>query len=607
MCGVSGYVGKSILPKSIIQNTLKLMENRGPDNQGYTEAKFNSKKIFLLSSRLKIVDRAVRSNQPMKDEDLTIIFNGEIYNTQELIKIIHKHGLKLKTKSDTEIILKLYRIYGTECVKYFDGMWAFAIFDKMRNFLFLSRDRIGEKPLYFFKNNSGLYFASETKFIRSMLSNYKVLNDEKIVNFLKNGYKSVEQSNESFFKDIYKVEAGANYIVKDDLTIKKDFYWKPKIGNSSKPIKDFEKKIRENFKKKIKLICNTDLKIGLSLSGGLDSNYILGFITNVLKKKVNTYSIIDKNDLRYNEEKLINLSVKKNRVINHKMYLSSSFDNFLKLKKLTKYYDKPVSTINTFLQSLIYKKMKDDKIKICLSGNGADELFAGYYHHYILYFKSLKSIQEKKDFEKYWNLNIYPLIRNEEYRNLNKKNVKSYFTLLDEKYLKIKIVEKREKKFCKNPLRNKMLNELILQTIPLALTDDDLNSMYYSIENRAPFLNKDLVDMSFDIPTDYLMKDSFNKHLLRLSSKNLIIDKIRLNREKKGFNASFNSVFSFKDKKFKEWFFDKDHKNEIYNYINKEKFLKDFSKDSNKTFADMSTQVLFNICSTKIFLEGLNR
>ena len=135
MCGVSGYVGKSILPKSIIQNTLKLMENRGPDNQGYTEAKFNSKKIFLLSSRLKIVDRAVRSNQPMKDEDLTIIFNGEIYNTQELIKIIHKHGLKLKTKSDTEIILKLYRIYGTECVKYFDGMWAFAIFDKMRNFL----------------------------------------------------------------------------------------------------------------------------------------------------------------------------------------------------------------------------------------------------------------------------------------------------------------------------------------------------------------------------------------------------------------------------------------------------------------------------------------
>ena len=289
------------------------------------------------------------------------------------------------------------------------------------------------------------------------------------------------------------------------------------------------------------------------------------------------------------------------------MYLSNSFDNFLKLRKLTKYYDKPVSTINTFLQSLIYKKMKDDKIKICLSGNGADELFAGYYHHYILYFNSLKSIQEKKDFEKYWNLNIYPLIRNKEYRNLNKKNVKSNFTLLDEKYLKIKIVEKKEKKFCKNPLRNKMLNELILQTIPLALTDDDLNSMYYSIENRAPFLNKDLVNMSFNIPTNYLMKDSFNKHLLRLSSKNLVIDKIRLNREKKGFNASFNSVFSFQNKKFKEWFFDKDHKNEVYNYINKEKFLKDFLKDSGRNFADMSTQVLFNICSTKIFLEGLNR
>ena len=169
----------------------------------------------------------------------------------------------------------------------------------------------------------------------------------------------INQSNnqeKAFSKIFFKIEAGVNYIVKEDLSIKKDFYWRPKIGNSSKSIKDFEKKIKENFKKKIKLICNTDLKIGLSLSGGLDSNYILGFITNVLKKKVNTYSIIDSNDLRYNEEKLINLSAKKNRVINHKMYLSNSFDNFLKLRKLTKYYDKPVSTINTFLQSLIYKK-----------------------------------------------------------------------------------------------------------------------------------------------------------------------------------------------------------------------------------------------------------
>ena len=103
-----------------------------------------------------------------------------------------------------------------------------------------------------------------------------------------------------------------------------------------------------------------------------------------------------------------------------------------------------LSTINTFLQSLIYKKMKDDKIKICLSGNGADELFAGYYHHYILYFNSLKSIQEKKDFEKYWNLNIYPLIRNKS-TVISIKNVKSNFTLLDEKYLKIKIVEKKKK------------------------------------------------------------------------------------------------------------------------------------------------------------------
>ena len=214
------------------------------------------------------------------------------------------------------------------------------------------------------------------------------------------------------------------------------------------------------------------------------------------------------------------------------------------LKKLVRYHDKPISTISLFLQSLIYKQMKSDNVKISINGNGADELFSGYYHHFNLFYNTLKKNNEKNSFLKEWNKNIYPILRNKEYKIIKKKNIKSYFTLLDDKFLNLKKFKPyNDKFFTKNLLRNKMLNELLYQTVPLALIDDDLNAMYYSIENRSPFLNKDLVNISFKMPSKLFMKNAFNKYLLRLSSNKIIHDKIRLNREKKGFNASFSSIF----------------------------------------------------------------
>jgi len=607
MCGISGYIGGGKFSDKIITKTLVAMKNRGPDHQGYKLIKSGNKNIYLLSSRLKIVDRNPRSNQPMGDENLTIVYNGEIYNIDQIRSKIYENGLKLKTQSDTELILKMYKIFGTNCVDYFEGMWAFALYDNQKKHLFVSRDRLGEKPLYIYRQSNEFFFASETKFIRSLLGNYKKLNDKKILKFLKFGYKSLEQEKESFFKNIFKVEQGTNYLLKNDFSLKKIHYWKPKISEHEQSIDECKNLIQSNFQQKIKLICDTDLKIGLSLSGGIDSNYVLGYITKFLNKKINTYSIIDKNSKKYNEEKLIDLVVSKNNIKNYKIYLSNKTNNLSNLRKLINYHDKPVSTISLYIQSLIYKKMKDDGVKICITGNGADELFAGYYHHYNLYYNSIKNKILKKTFKKEWKKNILPQIRNKEYKSLKRKNLKSYFSLIDEKYLNLKKIEMyKEKYFIKNLLRNKLINELLYQTVPLALTEDDLNSMYYSIENRSPFLNKDLVETSFKFPTKYLMKNSFNKYLLRESSKNIIPEKIRLNREKKGFNASFSSILSFNEKSFREWFFDRDSKNAIYDYLDKKYFLTNFKKDSKNLFEDSSTQTLFNICSTKLFLEEIN-
>ena len=608
MCVISGYLGREKISNDLIYKTLLSMRNRGPDHQGYEHISFGENNLYLLSSRLKIVDRNIRSNQPMKMDDLTIIYNGEIYNLDEVKKKIFSYGLKLKTESDTEIILKMYKIFGTKCVDHFEGMWAFLIYDHLNQLVFISRDRIGEKPLYYFKSKDGFFFGSETKFIRTLLNNYKEINAKKISHYLKFGYKSIERSNESFFKNIFKMEAGTNFLIKKNLKISKISYWKPKIKEKKFSENMCKKLIRENFEKKIKLICDTDLNIGLSLSGGIDSNFILSFIKKKMNKDIKTYSIIDQNSNKYNEEKLINFITKKYGIKKKKIYLSNRKDYLPELKKLIRYHDKPISTISYFLQSLIYKEMKKDNIKISITGNGADELFTGYYHHYNLFYQILKTKSDKKKFFYEWNKNINPLIRNKEYKNIFKKKVKTYFTLLDSKYLKSPSVNNyNEKKIVNNGLRNKMLNELLFQTVPLALIDDDLNAMYYSIENRSPFLNKELLELSFSFPSYLFMKNAYSKYLLRAGSQNILDDKIRLNREKKGFNASFSSIFSQRNKNFNEWFYDHDSKNPIYSFLNKKVFLNNFYKKHHKIFPDMATQTIFNICSTKIFLEEINK
>ena len=198
MCGISGIITSNDIDDKNLKATLNLMKKRGPDFQNKRIGKFGKKNFALLHSRLAIIDLNCTSNQPFLDKEYQLIFNGEIYNYIELREKLKKLNHKFKTNSDTEVIIKAYQQYGENCVNYFNGMWAFVIFDKKKNLFFVSRDRFGEKPIYYYKDKNNFVFGSEIKFIQKILNKKFQINKQKVSDFLNFGYKSLHKDNETF-------------------------------------------------------------------------------------------------------------------------------------------------------------------------------------------------------------------------------------------------------------------------------------------------------------------------------------------------------------------------------------------------------------------------
>ena len=229
MCGISGIITSNNIADYNFQSTLNLMKKRGPDFQNYTIGKFGNKSFALLHSRLAIIDLQSSANQPFIDKDYYLIFNGEIYNYIELRKKLKKKNYHFKTKSDTEVIIKAFQEYGEDCVNYFNGMWAFVIWNKKKKEFFFSRDRFGEKPLYYFRDKKNFIFGSEIKFIKNILGDKMKFNKNKIYDLLNFGYKSLHKDNETFYKDIFSLNSGENLIIDQNFSIKKKKYWSPEL------------------------------------------------------------------------------------------------------------------------------------------------------------------------------------------------------------------------------------------------------------------------------------------------------------------------------------------------------------------------------------------
>ena len=608
MCGIGGYLSnKSLIKDNSINSTLKIMERRGPDNRGYIIKDYQKKSLALLHTRLNIIDLNKRSNQPYYENGLTLVFNGEIYNYLE-IKEKLKKKYNFKTSSDTEVLIKAYQEWGENCVNHFIGMWAFAIWDENKKKLFLSRDQFGEKPLYYYAEPNGFFFGSEIKIIKSLCKKKFDINKNQINKGLFLGYKSLHKTNNSFFKNIYSLESSTNLLVDLNFSIKKKKYWKPKLKiNFNLKENDVVQTINELLVKSIKLRMRSDVPIAFCLSGGIDSSILASHASKTLKKKISTFTIID-NDYRYNEIKNVNEIIKDLRCKSNYIYLKKDNIKFFeRINELTNYHDGPITIPSYFIHSFLSEAISKNKFRVAISGTGADEIFTGYYDHFLLHLNEIKGTKYYSKNLKNWRKFIKPTIRNPLLKkhnlyindNKNRENVfESNFNLI--KYARNYNGEDfTEKNYTKNLFRNRMLNELFQEVVPVILKHDDHNSMYHSVENRSPYLDKDLLEYSLTIPPHLLISDGYQKKLLRDASKEVLIKKIRLDRQKKGFNASISSLINFNDKNFVEAIFNE--KSHINDYINLKKLRKNVNFDN---VPNHLSKFIFSIISTNIFLKN---
>ncbi len=611
MCGISGFISSEHNLEKNVTNTLKLMSSRGPDYQNCIKFNVKKKQINLLHSRLSIIDLQKRSNQPFKIGNYTIIFNGEIYNYLEVRENLKKKNYKFKTDSDTEVLLNCYIEYKEDCFNYLNGMWSFAIWNDNDNTLFLSRDSFGEKPLYYSFEGEDFFFGSEIKYLFSLSNSKKFLNDDKMSHYLFDGYKSIYSDDKTFYKNIFSLPHGSYLKINLDNNYKIKKYYKPIIDSSkSKEFNLMEsiKKNKDYLIKSVDLRMRSDVPLAFCLSGGIDSGSIVSIASKVLGKKVDCFSIID-DDEKYNEYNNITKIVKDCGVKHYPIFLKDKKNDFFsKIEKLIDYHDSPISTISYFIHSYLLEDISSKKFKVSISGTGADEMYTGYYDHFLQYFASVDQNSEiYKNNLKFWEEYIKPSLRNPALINKNfyKENPKSMSNVFEQNFelknfskIKKSYSSIKEKNFTESVLRNRMLNEMFHEIVPVILKHDDHNAMMNSVENRSPFLDKELLNFTCQIPAEYLIQNGFQKFILRESMKDILIDSVRLDRKKRGFNASINSLIDFKDSKNIDIIFSK--KNIINEFVDLEKLKRsiNFSKIPNHL-----SKFLFSIINCEIFLK----
>ena len=549
MCGIHGFISPKLSvdsAKSLIKKMVDSTQHRGPDFSDYSSIP----PVYFGHNRLSIIDLSEDSNQPMTIGKYTIVYNGEVYNYKEIRAKLKQKGVAFSTSSDTEVILQSFIVNGEKCIEEFVGMWAFAIFNNNDNSLFCSRDRFGIKPFYYISSGTEFYFASEIKSLRQTPRFTRNLNLDQVSRGMQLGW--VVDKTETYYDCISALEPGTNLFYREGQINKKQ-YWEvsKKTSRSNLSFDDATERFKEMFNDSMQLHLRSDVPVGATLSGGIDSSSI---VCNILKneraKELNTFSIYYEGKLAVDEREFIKEIESKYKNQFHLFYDSPATSQIEEdFFKISNTMDFPLSGSSPISQYYVMNLVSQKGIKVVLSGQGADDYMGGYMHSYYRYFAdkmaSFQPLNLYKEFKSYKE-NYSP--------NFSKQIdilLKSSLSLfLSEKKLYSLEYKKYHPFLDKNPkeragvlLSNDSLSRfnsfhrglINVSSLPTLLHYEDRNSMAHSVESRVPFLDHRMVEFLFTLSDNHKIREGFTKRILRDSQKENLPPKITWRTDKKGF------------------------------------------------------------------------
>lgn len=534
MCGI---LGTNFISENFA-SSLKMLNNRGPDYQN--SIKIEDKEFG--HTRLAIIDLDQEANQPMVFDDIVLVFNGEIYNYKQLIV---DEQLECKTKSDSEVLIRLYQKYEFDFLNKLNGMFAFALYDIKKNRYFCARDRYGKKPFFYYFKDKKFIFSSSIKSVVNLLDSKPKLNKVALSKYMQ---YFVSFGEDTFFQDIFKLDA-ATYMVyepnKDAQLKKKRFY---KI-NTYKAVKDENEaleKIEELLFNAVESRLTSDVEVASLLSGGIDSSLVSALYTKISGKKINTFSV------GYNEYKnyceLDYAKITAEHIgSNHNPVEISKKDFIEHFEDSLDALEEPHGDSAAIPLNILTKKIHQSGIKTVLSGEGSDEIFLGYdnYAKFLKYYDFEKTLSNEQN--EFLDDIIGALQNNtkeSEYlrRIVKKQNLYNSFgeiyTDIQKKRLFKKVPTFKNEKAKKDPVDWMSYIDLKIWLGEGLLSKVDRISMRNSLEVRTPFLDFNLVNYMFSIQSDIKVGNT-NKYLLKKIASKYIPEQI-INRTKKGFNSPFN-------------------------------------------------------------------
>lgn len=546
MCGIYGFIG--FKDDKLLRGMGESLAHRGPDDQ----AEYNQGDISLGYRRLAIID-VKGSFQPLFNEDksIALVYNGEIYNYQELRRELSTH--KFRTDGDGETIIHWYEEQGEEGFKDLNGMFGFALFDEDKNRVLLVRDHFGIKPLYYSEFEGKIVFASEIKAMLPVLRKLgmEIRPDETAVSryLLRRVHDNDERT---FFEGIKRVPAGG--LVEVNMRNKGDRgnwvvegrnYWKTTKKEWERSEKEAVEKFRELFLDSVRMRLMSEVPLGTALSGGLDSSAVVCAVARLLKDQTQetgeerrewrqvvgvrqrTFSAVFPGEVN-NEKEYIDEVTKETGVVNFQVEPKRE-EMWKDLEKVIYHQDEPMISTGPYAQWKVMELAAKQKMKVLLDGQGADEMLAGYDPYFIVYlkelFRSLKWLRLLKELflggDRIWSLvrnrggtNMEDLFNFE--GSLNKGNLRDWGN---------------------RGLNERLENDVFKNSLPALLRYEDRNSMAFSIESRVPFLDYRLWDLVNSLGPEYKIRNGWNKWIMREALRGILPEKIRTRRWKVGFTT----------------------------------------------------------------------